>query len=59
MAPGIWNMIFGALAIGLGLSGKFHLMFVDSPWALPAVGAAIFAYGVYQFVRARRSRSAP
>lgn len=50
-------MLFGAVAVGLGLSGKFHLMFVDSPWALPAVGAAIFAYGVYQFVRARKNRS--
>ena len=57
MAPGIWNMLFGAVAIGLGATGRFNLMFTDSPWALCAVGAAIFAYGVFQFVRARRGRA--
>ena len=31
MAPGIWNMLFGAVAIGLGLTGRFKLMFTDSP----------------------------
>lgn len=58
MAPGIWNMLFGAVAIGLGLTGKFKLMFTDSTWALSAVGAAIFCYGVFQFVRSRRGRNA-
>lgn len=56
MAPGVWNMIFGALAIGLGATGRFTLMFTNSPYALVAVGVAIFAYGVFQFVRSRRRR---
>ncbi len=53
---GVWNMLFGLLAIGLGASGRFNLMFTNSPLALVAVGAAIFLWGVFQFVRARRGR---
>lgn len=48
-------MLFGAVAIALGASGKFNLMFTDSPYALVAVGVAIFLYGVFQFVRSRRA----
>lgn len=55
MAP-YWNMIIGLLAIAAGLSGRFTLLFTNSPWALVALGAAIFGYGVFQFVRARRGR---
>lgn len=53
---GIWNMLFGLLAIGLGASGRFNLMFTNSPFALIAVGAAIFLWGVFQFVRSRKAR---
>lgn len=59
MSAGIWNMLFGALAIGLGASGKFNLMFTNSPYALVALGVAIFCYGVFQFIRSRRGRGAP
>lgn len=52
---GVWNMVFGAVAIVAGLSGKFVLLGTGSPWALTAVGVGIFGYGVYQFVRARRN----
>ena len=57
MSAGIWNMLFGALAIALGASGKFNLMFTNSPLALVGVGVAIFLYGVFQLVRSRRGRT--
>lgn len=50
-------MVVGAIAIALGATGKFNLMFTNSPLALIGLGVAIFAYGLFQFVRARRGRS--
>lgn len=54
MTPGIWNMVFGAVFVAMGLSGRFTLAFTNSQWALVAVGAAIAGWGVVQFVRHRK-----
>ena len=51
MSAGVWNLIFGIVAIGAGLSGKFTLLGTHSSTALVVVGAGIAALGVYQLVR--------
>ena len=53
MKAGVWNLGFGLLGVGLGLSGKFALLGTNSPMALVVVGAALAAWGVVQIVRSR------
>jgi hypothetical protein len=56
MGAGIWNLVFGILAIIAGLSGRFTLIGTHSSTALYVVGGCIAALGVYQLVR-RAQRS--
>lgn len=51
-----WNIIFGLVAVGAGLSGQLTLFGTNSPWALVALGAAIFGLGVFQLIRRRRQQ---
>jgi hypothetical protein len=53
MKAGVWNLGFGLLGVGLGLSGKFALLGTNSPTALVVVGGALAAWGVVQIVRSR------
>lgn len=56
MGSAIWNIVFGLLAIGGALSGRFKLPLTEGPYPLLAVGVAITALGVYQAVKARGRR---
>lgn len=55
MAPGVWNIVIGAIMLVGGLTGKLRLIGTGSSGALAVVGGAVAAYGVYQFVRSRRA----
>ena len=53
MAP--WfNIVFGLVMLGGGLSRKMTLIGTGSTEALAVAGAAIVGVGVYQLLRARR-----
>lgn len=56
MSSAIWNIVFGLLAVGGALSGRFQLPFTKGPVPLLIVGIAITALGIYQAVKARRLR---
>ncbi len=53
MKSGVWNLGFGLVAVGAGLSGQFALPGTSSPIPLIALGAALATFGVYQLWRAR------
>jgi len=54
MTAGIWNLLFGLIAIAAGASGRFQLLFVGSSTALIVAGAIVAAFGVIQVFSARR-----
>jgi hypothetical protein len=54
MKAGVWNLLFGLLGVGLGLSGKFVLPFTTEPMYLVGVAGIIAVLGVFQIARARR-----
>jgi len=53
MRAGVFNVIFGIVAIGMGLSGKFSLLFTNSSTALIVFGGACSAWGLFQIFRDR------
>jgi hypothetical protein len=55
MRPGIFNIVIGLIAVGLGATGKFKLLFTQSSLALMVVGGAIAAFGVFQLLRSRNT----
>ncbi len=52
--PGVWNIVFGVIAIAGGASGRLTLLFTGSSAALVVAGAALAAFGVFQLVRSYR-----
>ncbi len=54
MKAGVWNLLFGLLGVGLGLSKKFVLPFTTEPLYLVGVGAVIAVLGIVQIARARQ-----
>jgi len=53
MRAGIWNLLFGLVAVAAGASGKFVLPFTTSPLPLMVLGGAIASFGAYQLWRDR------
>lgn len=53
MRAGVFNIIFGLIAIGLGLSGKMQLIGTGSSMALAVFGGVVTAWGIFQVVRDR------
>jgi hypothetical protein len=53
MKAGVWNLLFGLLGVGLGLSGKFALLGTNSPTALVVVGGLLASWGLVQIIRSR------
>jgi hypothetical protein len=51
--PGIWNLVFGLVFVGLGLSRHFTLFGTDSPTLLVGAGAVLALFGVVQLARSR------
>jgi hypothetical protein len=59
MKAGVWNLLFGLLAVGLGLSGRFVLLGMSGPngsTALVVVGGILAAWGAIQLARSRGQR---
>jgi hypothetical protein len=56
MKAGLWNIVFGLVAIAAGASGRFALPGTSSPWPLVAAGALLAAFGLGQFIRSNRQR---
>jgi hypothetical protein len=52
--PGIWNLLFGLVAIAFGASGQFALMGTNSSQLLLGAGALVAFIGVIQLWRSRR-----
>jgi hypothetical protein len=50
----MWNVVFGAVFIIGGLSGKLALRGTQSSGALVAVGAGLVVWGIFQIVRAQK-----
>jgi len=44
----MWNLIIGIIFIGLGLSGRFTLFGINSPWALVGLGVILAIWGGVQ-----------
>ena len=53
MRAGVWNIVFGLVAVGAGASGKFGLLGTGSPLFLMIAGGALAAFGGYQLFRDR------
>jgi hypothetical protein len=53
MRAGVWNVVFGLVAVAAGASGKFALLGTSSPMLLVAAGGALAAFGGYQLWRGR------
>jgi hypothetical protein len=51
---GMWNLLFGLVAIAFGYSGQFRLMGTNSPQLLMAAGALVAFIGVIQLARSKR-----
>jgi hypothetical protein len=56
MRAGLWNIVFGLVAIAAGASGRFAFPGTTGPWPLVAAGALVAAFGLFQFVRSGRQR---
>lgn len=54
MVSGVWNLLFGLIAVVAGASGRFELLFVGGSTALVVVGALVAAFGAFQIGRAYR-----
>lgn len=57
MRAGVWNIVFGLVAVVAGASGRFALLGTSSPLLLMGAGGALAAFGAYQLWR-DRGRSA-
>jgi hypothetical protein len=53
MRPGVWNLLFGLVAVAAGASGQFTLLGTDSKAGLIAVGGLLAAFGLFQLARSR------
>jgi hypothetical protein len=53
MRAGVFNIIFGFIAIGLGFSGKMQLIGTGSSMALAVFGGVVAVWGIVQIVRDR------
>jgi hypothetical protein len=53
MRAGVWNLVFGLVAVAAGLSGRFVLPWTHNPLYLVIAGAALALFGVVQLVRGR------
>jgi hypothetical protein len=56
MRAGVWNIVFGLVAVAAGASGKYALPFTSSPLPLMVLGGAVAAFGAYQLFRDRGRR---
>jgi hypothetical protein len=54
MRAGVWNIVFGLVAIAAGASGRFALLGTSSPALLMGAGGALAAFGGYQLWRDRK-----
>jgi len=54
MIAGVWNLLFGLVAVAAGASGRFELLFVGGSTALEVAGSLVTLLGVTQVVRAYR-----
>jgi hypothetical protein len=54
MKTGVWNLVFGLVAVVAGASGRFTLFGMGSSTALTVAGALLAAFGLVQLVRSRR-----
>lgn len=50
----MWNILFGILFIAGGLSGRFSLIFTNSPTALTIVGVVLLVWGIVQVAGSRK-----
>jgi hypothetical protein len=51
--PGIWNLLFGLVAIAFGASGQFALMGTNSSQLLVGAGAVVALFGIVQLWRSK------
>jgi cytochrome c biogenesis protein CcdA len=56
MKAGYWNIAFGLVAVGAGVSGRFALLGTDRPIWLIVAGGALTVFGMYQLGRDRDKR---
>jgi hypothetical protein len=54
MIAGVWNLLFGLVAVAAGVSGRFELPLIGGSTSLIIAGALVAAYGVFQIGRAYR-----